>query len=208
MKLYVVRHGETLWNAQMRVQGRSDIDLNECGIKLAEITGEALKDLEINRMYSSPLIRAYHTARIIRGERNIEIIKDDRLKEISFGEYEGRCTNDMPEMFNAFFNKPEEYVPPKGGETFTQVIARASDFIYNVAVPASREIKSMMVVAHGCLNNGIAAVLMHREIKDYWEGIFPRNCSMTTYDIEGENFKVEKYGEIFYGENEGKRSVK
>lgn len=208
MKLYVVRHGETLWNAQMRVQGRSDIDLNDYGILLAEKTADAIKNLRIDRMYSSPLIRAYHTAEIIKGDRNLEIIKDDRLKEICFGECEGKRAGDMPESFDAFFNRPEEFIPPKGGETLEQVIARASDFIYNVAVPASKELGSMMVVAHGCLNNGIAAVLMHREIKDFWAGIFPRNCSMSTYDIDGDNFKVEKYGEIFYEEKEGKRPVK
>ena len=200
MKLYVVRHGETPWNAQMRVQGRSDIELNDYGVELAELTGAALKDLRIDRMYSSPLIRAYHTAEIIKGDRPLKIIKDDRLMEISFGECEGHCTNELPETFDAFFNNPDAYIPPKGGETFDQVIARAKDFIYNEVVPASREIDSMMIVAHGCLNNGIASVLMNRELKDFWAGIFPRNCSMSTYDIDGENFKVEKYGEIFYEE--------
>ena len=61
MKLYIIRHGETPWNAEGRLQGQTDIPLNENGIRLAKITGEALKDVPFDFAISSPLKRARQT---------------------------------------------------------------------------------------------------------------------------------------------------
>ena len=89
MKVYLVRHGETEWNRQCRLQGQSDTELNEIGIELAEITAKALKDVDFEVIFSSPLRRAYRTAEIFRSERDTDIITDKRLLEINFGEREG-----------------------------------------------------------------------------------------------------------------------
>ena len=71
MNIYVIRHGETDWNAGRRIQGRSDIPLNEKGRQLAKVTAEALKDIVFGAAYSSPLKRAMETARIILRDRDI-----------------------------------------------------------------------------------------------------------------------------------------
>ena len=109
MELYIIRHGETDWNKEKRLQGRSDTELNEYGIELAEITGEALKDVHFDCIYSSPLKRAYKTAEIIRGQRNLEIITDERLREISFGVVEGVPMSERPDGFQKFFTDPANY---------------------------------------------------------------------------------------------------
>lgn len=62
MKIYLIRHGETSWNTLGRLQGRTDIELNENGIRLAKITGEKLKDVHFDLAIASPLKRAYETA--------------------------------------------------------------------------------------------------------------------------------------------------
>ena len=67
MELYIIRHGETYWNHEHRIQGRSDVPLNENGRALAGKTGEALEQTPFDVIYSSPLIRAYETANLIRG---------------------------------------------------------------------------------------------------------------------------------------------
>ncbi len=84
MKLYIIRHGETDWNKEKRLQGQSDTQLNEYGIELARITGEALKYVHFDYIFSSPLKRAYKTAELIRMDRPVKIVTDDRLKEICF----------------------------------------------------------------------------------------------------------------------------
>lgn len=99
MKLYIIRHGETDWNKEKRLQGQSDTQLNEYGIELARITGEALKDVHFDYIFSSPLKRAYKTAELIRMDRPVKIITDDRLKEICFGVNEGVSSELITEDF-------------------------------------------------------------------------------------------------------------
>ena len=89
MILYVVRHGETEWNRLHKVQGRTDIPLNDYGRRLARETAEGMKSLSLDLAYTSPLSRARETAGIILEGRNIPIIEDERIQEFSFGSYEG-----------------------------------------------------------------------------------------------------------------------
>ena len=124
------------------------------------MTAEALKDVNFDVIYSSPLIRAYKTAEIIRGDRNINIITDDRLKEMSFGIYEGLPSNEVPADFADFFAAPDKFKAMEGGESFQDVIARTASFIEDVIVPASDSISTMLVVAHGALNNALAFNLL------------------------------------------------
>lgn len=114
MKLYIIRHGETDWNKQKRLQGQSDTMLNEYGIELAEITAKALKDVQFDYIFSSPLKRAYKTAEIIRGERNVPIVTDDRLKEIGFGINEGVRSELITKDFHFFFRRSGEVCSGRG----------------------------------------------------------------------------------------------
>ena len=95
MELYIVRHGETLWNREKRLQGREDIELSEKGREVARLTGEALMNTRIDKIFSSPLKRAYETACLIRNGRDIEIETDDRLRELSFGHFEGQNFSEL-----------------------------------------------------------------------------------------------------------------
>ena len=90
MKLYIIRHGETAWNRIRRLQGHQGPDLNEQGVKLSEITSDALKDVPFDICFSSPVIRTMHTARIILRDRDVPIVEDPRLIEIGFGIWEGK----------------------------------------------------------------------------------------------------------------------
>ena len=133
MTVYLIRHGETDYNKQKFLQGRSNISLNECGRELAEITGRALQDVTFDYVYSSPLNRAMETAKLLLNSKNIPIIPEERIIEISFGEHEGKSFH--PEHFTIsdkdfmnFFKAPERYQIPAGGESFEEVIKRTGDF--------------------------------------------------------------------------------
>ena len=106
MKLYLVRHGETDWNKQKRIQGQVDIPLNAFGRSLAKKTAEGLKSIPFDVCYSSPLGRAEETARLILNERDVPIITDNRIMEMAFGEYEGKCCSkegwNLPQEFGTF----------------------------------------------------------------------------------------------------------
>jgi broad specificity phosphatase PhoE len=200
MKLYIIRHGETDWNKQRRLQGQSDTELNEYGIRLAQITGEALKDIRFDHIFSSPLKRAYRTAEIIRGGRTVPIVTDDRLKEIGFGINEGVSSELITADFHYFFDAPEKYKPAEGGETYEQLCARSRDFIDNVIVPLSvKEPDAVaLVTAHGALNKSMMIYLNHLQIKNMWDGVFQKNCCVNIFDIDGFDFKMIQEAKIYY----------
>ena len=91
MKIYVLRHGETSWNRQRLLQGRSDVELNENGRKLAKETAEGMADIPFDLVFTSPLKRAKETAEIVLNGRDIPIVEDERIIEISFGVNEGKA---------------------------------------------------------------------------------------------------------------------
>lgn len=202
MELYIIRHGETDWNKEKRLQGRSDIELNSYGIELARITSDALKDIKYDVIYSSPLKRAYTTAEIIRRDRPVEIITDERLVEMSFGDLEGVDRTKLPENFHLFFDEPENFETIPNGESYEQLVARASDFIDNVVIPASTKYDNMLVVAHGALNRALMITLNHESIKDMWSGIFQHNCCVNIYEIKGQDsYTMHQNGKVYYDLN-------
>ncbi|WP_026660849.1 histidine phosphatase family protein [Butyrivibrio sp. AC2005] len=120
MKIYILRHGTTEWNNKRLIQGQTDIPLDEFGILMAKETGKGLnkKGIKFDRVYSSPLSRAYETAKIILESYTLEntipsIITDDRLKELSFGFMDGGNVMEMQEdmhcPFRYFKSAPDKY---------------------------------------------------------------------------------------------------
>ena len=133
MRLYMVRHGETAWNKERRIQGQADIPLNEFGRMLAEKTAKGLLDIRFDICYTSPLGRARETAALILAGRQVPVIEDERIAEMAFGEYEGRCCSrsgwNLPEEFRRFFDAPDRYQAPEGGENFGEVKERTGKFL-------------------------------------------------------------------------------
>ena len=147
---------------------------------------------EFDVIYSSPLIRAYETACLIRGHRNIPIIRDDRLKEISFGLKEGTCyqewiSEESPYRF--FFTEPGKYQPPEEAESFQQVCDRTYEFLKEVIEPLEKEKKRIMIVAHGALNKGLMCYLEGNSVDNYWGEGLQKNCEATVFDFDGQHWK-------------------
>ena len=142
MRLYIIRHGETEWNHTLRLQGQTDIPLNENGRVLAQVTARALQPIPFDLCISSPLQRAKETALLVLGERDIPVITDARIQEIGFGTYEGRRVRDAkgeitdPKFF-AFFRDPGNFIPPEGGESISDLVG-AYRCIFRRAVHAQR----------------------------------------------------------------------
>ena len=89
MRLYLVRHGQTDWNLEERMQGRKGVGLNETGVKQVEALRDKIKDIRFEICFVSPLQRAVDTARILVGGK-CGIVEDERIMERGFGEFEGR----------------------------------------------------------------------------------------------------------------------
>jgi len=201
MKIYLVRHGETEWNKEYRLQGQADTRLNDYGRELAVITAEALKEIPFDVIYHSPLSRAEETAVILKRDRKIDIIADERLKEMSFGIAEG-ChiqeikNNPKDPMYN-FLKYPGEYTPPEKGERFEEVSARSAAFIKDTIVPMEGSYKNVLIVAHGAINRTILNAIVGIPVSDFWN-IRLKNCAVSIIDLTDGKLTLEQEGAIYY----------
>lgn len=169
--LYIMRHGKTDWNALHKLQGRTDIALNDEGRSMARKAHEEYKNVHIDVCYCSPLIRAHETAQILIGDREIPIITDERLVEMCFGEYEGIANSfEIPDCpINVLFKAPENYVESVGGaEAFAELFARTGAFLKEVVEPQLQAGKDVLIVGHGAMNASIVCQIKDLPIKDFW----------------------------------------
>lgn len=183
--LYIMRHGKTDWNALHKLQGRTDIPLNDDGRKMAENAAKEYRDVNFDVCYSSPLKRAKETADIVLRGRNIPIICDDRLVEMSFGKYEGVESSFSTEnkykasdsQVNILFEAPEKYKAPDDGESFEELYKRTGSFLREVVWPQLKDGKDILIVGHGAMNSSIVCQVKNIGLCDFWSaGI--ENCKL------------------------------
>ena len=98
MKVYVIRHGQTDWNLAQKTQGKTDIELNETGIKQAIKAKDEINKCDIDLIYCSPLKRTMKTAEIVNEDKKCKIIYDKALEERGFGDFEGKTKDEIKDM--------------------------------------------------------------------------------------------------------------
>lgn len=191
MQLYIVRHGQTDWNKVRKLQGLTDIQLNENGRQVAIDLGDKLEQegVTFDEIFSSPLIRAYETACLIRGRQNVPITRDERIREISFGvsegmDYETWMREDNPQR--AFFTEPHKYIPPQDGEKIEEVQARGREFLQQVIEPLYGQAESVMIVAHGAMNKGLMCYLENNDAEHFWGDGLQNNCEASIFEYDGQ----------------------
>ncbi len=201
MNIYLIRHGETEWNNKSLLQGRTDIPLNDYGRELAEITAEALKDIDFDMIFHSPLIRARETAEILKRDRAIPIRADERIIEIAFGVEEGAhipTINETPQdpLYN-FLKDPGSFIPPEQGESFEDVYKRSQEFLTEQILPLEGKCDNVLIVAHGALNRTILNSIAGIPISDFWK-IRLKNCAVSMISLEKGEFQLVEESKIFY----------
>lgn len=113
MKLYIVRHGQTDWNANNKIQGQKDTKLNNIGIEQANLLREKFNNLDIDLIMCSPLRRTKMTAEIMNKDKNLEIIYRDELIERGLGKFEGKsCEIEEGEIYNYYKNDNKMDIEP------------------------------------------------------------------------------------------------
>ncbi len=155
MELILVRHGETPFNRERKVQGITDIELNETGLRQARQLALSLKDHEIHRIYSSPLKRAYQTAEAINQFHEVPLHRRSGLMEMDQGDFEGLSFQELMACEKDFLRRwttdPAMTRMPHG-ESFIEVQERAWNAIEDII----RQAENALIVSH---NFTIAAIL-------------------------------------------------
>lgn len=204
MRLFLVRHGQTPWNKIHRNQGRSDIPLNEYGRELAMKTGQGLANVPFDLCITSPLKRAKETAMLILEGRNIPMLEDDRLMEISFGDYEGvswleeNWDPKVPKDFLYFFDAPEKYTTPPNGESFESLIARTGEFLNELCSQDEYKDKTILISTHGA---ALMAMLNNIEpvpLKDFWGDGVHKNCAVSEVVADHGSLRIVSKNKVYY----------
>lgn len=170
MKIYLIRHGQTEWNVIKKLQGWNNSELTEKGIEDAKNLRERLKDIDFDVIYSSPQKRALDTANIIKGDRNIEIIKLEELKEIRFGVWQGmtleKVKEKYPKDYDDYFNRPHLYKPIGDGESLRDIYNRAEQ-AYKKILKGNEE--NVLVVSHGVTLKALRAIVKNISLEEFSE---------------------------------------
>lgn len=177
--LYIMRHGKTDWNEIHKLQGRTDIPLNDEGRRMAKAAGKEYQDIHLDICFCSPLIRARETAQLVLQGRDIPIVYDERLMEMSFGIYEGiENSFQIPDCpINVFFQNPSQYAGAEGGESFDELFLRTGSFLKDRVAPLLKENKDILIVGHGAMNSSIICQIREIPLDRFWEaGI--ENCKL------------------------------
>lgn len=204
MKIYLCRHGETDWNKANRIQGNVNIPLNEEGIRLAQLTKQGFdkENLHFDKVYSSTLDRAIQTATILCGHENI--IKDARISEIDFGDYEGLPVpmtkpEDDSDLYNLYscFNDPTAYVPKGNGESYAQVLNRAESFLNTEFFQKNSTDECVLIAAHGGIIRALFGIIEKGELHHFWSVSQP-NLSVNILEYKHNEMQILEIAKLYY----------
>lgn len=188
--IYLTRHGETEWNIEKRLQGRGDSPLTKDGIQRAKELRDRIKNIDIDVIYSSPIKRALNTANILRGNKNIDIVTDDRLMEMCFGDYEGKKIDIVQEEnpswdINLIMQGNVEICAPNG-ENLKEVRERISKLMNKII--AENIGKSILIVTHGITLKALMYYFKDEDVNSEVMG----QATLTKINIdEKNNFYIE-----------------
>ena len=149
-RILAIRHGETAWNRDTRIQGHIDIPLNERGLWQARRAAEALRDEPIAAVYSSDLARAHATAQAIAAARGLPVHTHAGLRERHFGRFEGKTWSEIetgwPDEALAWRKRVPDFAP-EGGENLLTLRERIANTVHELAARHPGE--QVVMVAHG-----------------------------------------------------------
>lgn len=195
-KLFVVRHGETEWNVENRIQGHLDNELSRRGMQQAEALSERLRGMNFDALYSSDLARAAQTAKAISNTLGVEVVTDQRLRERNMGVLQGLTLDEAhvqhTDALNRLRSLDPEYIIPKG-ESLRQFSDRTVACIEELA---QRHLGGLVLIAtHG----GVLECLMNHVLEtplDAPREFMSANASLNIYLCEAGEWSLETWGDI------------
>lgn len=182
LNVFLLRHGQTAWNEDNnRYCGRTDIPLTEKGLRQAQAVRDQLKEVPFSGVYASPLERAYMTAGIASGA---DVIKDDRLIEADFGNWERKTKEEFmeedPLLWTNWMTDPAIHRAGGTGETGMEIVTRVDDFFRELMLWHSSG--NVLVAAHNGVNRLYLAYKLGMPLKNY-RMLVQDNASITVFTL-------------------------
>lgn len=197
VRLYITRHGETIWNTQKRVQGWQNSELTEKGIRHAELLSDRLKGIEFTSIYTSPSKRAVKTAEILRGERSLPVLKDDNLREIGLGDWEGQTYEYLqkhyPEEHKSYRNTPHLY-EASSGENFYHLQKRVKAVLKRITSENSSG--NVLAVSHSVFIRTLLLQVKDISLEELWRSFDIQPTSLTIIELNYKDMKIILEGDM------------
>jgi broad specificity phosphatase PhoE len=165
--IYLVRHGETEWNAEGRCQGRADAEFTDAGRQQLRALATDLASVTFDAGYTSPLPRAVRTADAILEGRGLPVRRIDDLSEISYGSLQGQRFADWPGVLHDTWRRDPWSVTFADGESLAMVATRVLPTFETIV--AAHPGETVLVSSHGHVNRLILAAYHGRSRADFWE---------------------------------------
>lgn len=190
-RIFLIRHGLTMWNHEFRYQGHTDIELSNEGRVQAQALQKRLEQEKISAIFSSDLKRAVETAKIINQRHNLEITINPLFKEINFGVWEGLTYKDLqvryPEQLKVWIDTPH-LLKLDRGETFEQLRDRAVQGVQEVL--SLHQEGNIVIVSHGGTIASLICGLLHEPLIRIWE-YKQKNAALNILQIKHDDVTIE-----------------
>ena len=197
LRIHLIRHGQTDWNSEKRVQGHAESELTPLGQMQARALAPTLAEHNIAHVYCSSSVRTRQTAALLFAGNDLPTEYCDQLKEIHLGPWEGLLQAEVrktwPEAFQHFWHEPHRFALEEA-ETFETVQSRAMERFQRII--ASHSQGDVAVVSHGVLIKTILCALEPRPMSQLWQPPLMTNCSHSIVEIKrGESPRIVQYAE-------------
>lgn len=169
-RLIVIRHGRMEWNRVERFRGRTDIDLDEVGIRQADATAARIAEWQISAIYSSPLRRALSTAKILAQHFNLEVKLLPGIVDIDYGEWQGLSPEEAGARDSALYAKwleSPEMVKFSGGEGLAEVRERVASAVDGLIAQHPKE--TIVLVSHKVVCQILILHLLDLDSSHFWQ---------------------------------------
>lgn len=194
MRIYITRHSLTKWNEEKRLQGWKDSPLTLQGKEDAKKLGIYMQKFHIDKIYSSPIGRAYQTA--IYAFPDCNVIKDDRLMEMNFGDYEGQLIADLRNLseYHDLWYHPQPNRGLHNGETYQHIVDRLNDFFHEKYEEDPQQ--TIFITIHGMLFTILHGMMLGLPIDRFNEvnQEIVRGCSLSLAEYDGKSFHIAYIG--------------
>lgn len=195
MLIFLVRHAESTWNTQKKIQGQKDPPLSPYGKREAKLVGKRFKELSFNGVCSSPLKRAIETARTIVGKR-VDISIDEDLREICLGKWEGKTLPQIRKQYGDKFDRwavRPDRIPVPGGEDFKAFVRRVKKAIRKIE--RSSPDGNVLIVGHGGVISTYVTVVLNIKPVDVW-CVTVKNASVTIVEVKDGMRRLVTFNDI------------
>lgn len=189
-RIYLIRHGRTAWNREVRFRGRTDLPLDEVGRLQARAIARRLSSHPIAAIYSSPLLRAVQTAEPLADALGLEVQKEGQLIDINYGDWQGLSPEEVsrryPELYRKWLSAPHVIRIP-GGESLEEVRRRVVQALMRII--EKHRGREIAIVGHQVVNKVMLCAVLGLSNASFWR-IEQENGCINVFDHEGEHFNI------------------